>query len=442
LKLLRIGPFPKTLTGEHQASDRRMLQKRRFPHAWRASQRPPGSCGGGARAPIFPSGHRVEGELTSRGRILVLDDDPVLKRIFVDLLREEGFAVESAPDGAVALALAECAPFDAIVCDLMMPRMDGMTLLRTLRERGLELPVIFVTGTPELKTAIKAIELGAFRYLLKPVDPDELIASVERAVRVHRLAEVKRQAKAYLDAEHAGDGRASLTARFENALKGLDLAFQPIVRWPEKRLVAYEALLRTSEPSFPQPEKLIAAAERLGRLFELGRAVRHKAALRMNHSEARLFVNLHSEDLLDPSLYDPVAPLSRMAKRTVLEITERAGLERVPDVRARVDRLKEMGFSVAVDDLGAGYSGLTSFVQLDPEVAKLDIALVRNLHREPTKAKLVRSITSLCKELGITVLAEGIESREERDALQNLGCDLQQGFLFARPGRAFPSVHW
>ena len=194
----------------------------------------------------------MEGSLTSRGRILVLDDDPTLKRIFVDVLRGEGFAVESAPDGAVALALAECAPFDAIVCDLMMPRMDGMTLLRTLRERGLELPVIFVTGTPELSTAIKAIELGAFRYLLKPVDPDELVASVERAVRVHRLAEVKRQAKAYLDAEHAGDGRASLNERFENALRGLDLAFQPIVRWPEKRLVAYEALLRTSEPSFPR----------------------------------------------------------------------------------------------------------------------------------------------------------------------------------------------
>ena len=94
------------------------------------------------------------------------------------------------------------------------------------------------------------------------------------------------------------------------------------------------------------------------------------------------------------------------------------------------------------DDLGAGYSGLSSFVQLDPQVAKLDIALVRNLHREPTKRKLVRTITSLCKELGITVLAEGIESCEERDALEGLGCDLQQGYLFARPGWAFPAVHW
>jgi EAL domain-containing protein (putative c-di-GMP-specific phosphodiesterase class I) len=317
-----------------------------------------------------------------------------------------------------------------------------LTLLRTLRERGLELPVVFVTGTPELSTAIKSVELGAFRYLLKPVDPHELAVVVERAVRMHRLSEVKRQAKAYLDAEHAGEDRAALTRRFDRALAGVDLAFQPIVRFREKRLVAYEALLRTSEPTFAKPEKLVAAAEQLGRLFELGRAVRARAAERMKQTALRLFVNLHSEDLLDDALYDPRSPLSLMADRTTLEVTERAGLERVPDARARVDRLKQMGFAVAVDDLGAGYSGLTSFVQLDPQVAKLDIALVRNLHREPTKAKLVSSITALCKDLGIQVLAEGIECREERDALLGLGCELQQGFLFARPGRAFPTVHW
>ena len=101
-----------------------------------------------------------------------------------------------------------------------------------------------------------------------------------------------------------------------------------------------------------------------------------------------------------------------------------------------------MGFSVAVDDLGAGYSSLNSFVELNPQYVKLDIALVHNVHKEPTKRKLIRTITSLCNELGIIVLAEGIECREERDELEGLGCDWQQGFLFARPGRAFPAVHW
>jgi EAL domain-containing protein (putative c-di-GMP-specific phosphodiesterase class I) len=383
----------------------------------------------------------LEGHPENHGRVLVVDDDPVLSRIFAGVLREAGFAVEVAADGQLALAMLETAGFDAVVSDLALPGVDGMAVLRTVRERGLEVPVIFVTGSPHLSSAMEAVEFGAFRYLLKPIDAQELVKVVERAVRMHKLADIKRQAKAYLDAEHDGDHKR-LAERFSRALAGLDLAFQPIVRWPEKRLFAYEALLRTSEPSFPRPERLVAAAETLGRVHELGRAIRSRAAHRMRSNPMRLFVNLHSEELLDDDLYDPDAPLSRIAGRTVLEITERAGLDRVPDVRARVDRLKRMGFSVAVDDLGAGYSGLSSFVQLDPQWAKLDIALVRNLHREPTKRKLVRTITSLCNDLEIDVLAEGIESPEERDALEGLGCHLQQGFLFARPGRAFPAVHW
>ena len=89
---------------------------------------------------------------------------------------------------------------------------------------------------------------------------------------------------------------------------------------------------------------------------------------------------------------------------------------------------------------GEGCRSKSSACLDDP--SRLAQFIARVLHREPTKRKLVRTITSLCKELGITVLAEGIESREERDALEGLGCDLQQGFLFARPGRAFPAVHW
>ncbi|HYZ89875.1 MAG TPA: EAL domain-containing protein, partial [Myxococcales bacterium] len=346
----------------------------------------------------------MEGRPSNHGRVLVVDDDPALSRIFADVLGAVGFAVELAADGRVALSLLEKGSFDALVCDLALPGIDGMGLLRAVRQRGLELPVIFVTGSPHLSTAMQAVEFGAFRYLLKPVDAEQLVEVVERAVRIHKLAEIKLEAKAYLDGEHESDHR-SLAARFSRALAGLDLAFQPIVRWKQKRLVAYEALLRTTEPSFARPEKLVAAAETLGRIHDLGRAIRNRAAERMERSPMRLFVNLHSQELLDEQLYSADAPLSRIANRTVLEITERAGLDRVPDVRSRLDRLRRMGFSVAVDDLGAGYSGLSSFVQLDPQVAKLDIALVRNLHREPTKRKLVQTITSLCKELGITVLA-------------------------------------
>jgi EAL domain-containing protein (putative c-di-GMP-specific phosphodiesterase class I) len=153
---------------------------------------------------------------------------------------------------------------------------------------------------------------------------------------------------------------------------------------------------------------------------------------------AMLFVNLHSNDLLDDELFDSTRPLARIASQVVLEITERASLSHIRDVQARVARLREMGFRIAVDDLGAGYAGLTSFAQLEPEVVKLDMSLVRNVHAQPTKQTLVRTMIAMCHELGMQVVAEGIETAEERDAIVAAGCDLMQGYFFAKPGQPFP----
>jgi len=99
-----------------------------------------------------------------------------------------------------------------------------------------------------------------------------------------------------------------------------------------------------------------------------------------------------------------------------------------------------LGFQIALDDLGSGYAGLTSFTLLEPEFVKLDMSLVRDVHFSPTKQKIIRSMVRLCKDLGRQIIAEGVESLAERDQLIELGCDLLQGYLFARPGRPFPVV--
>jgi len=173
---------------------------------------------------------------------------------------------------------------------------------------------------------------------------------------------------------------------------------------------------------------------------DLGRAIRLAAtepAHRMPEG-AMLFVNLHTQDLLDENLFDPEMPIARMANRVVLEITERSSLHAIRDVQARIARLRAMGFRIAVDDLGAGYAGLTSFAQLEPEVVKLDMSLVRGVHAQPTKQTLVRTMITMCRELGMQVVAEGIETPDERDAIVEAGCDLLQGYLFARPAPPFP----
>lgn len=105
----------------------------------------------------------------------------------------------------------------------------------------------------------------------------------------------------------------------------------------------------------------------------------------------------------------------------------------------RIDEIKSRGYRIAVDDVGAGYAGLTSLVSLEPDVVKLDMALVRNLHTSAVRRHLVGSLLSVGHELGIEVVAEGVETAEEHAALLQLGCRLFQGWLCGRPA---PLSHW
>jgi EAL domain-containing protein (putative c-di-GMP-specific phosphodiesterase class I) len=255
---------------------------------------------------------------------------------------------------------------------------------------------------------------------------------------------MKREALKLLGANAVSADRAGLEASFESALGSLWMAFQPILRASDHTVFGYEALLRSDEPTLIRPDLVVDAAERLGALQRLGRKVRQLASEAMTRApeEAVLFLNLHPLDLADDSLFDTLSPLTQMARRVVLEVTERAAIEQVDDVERRVSRLREYGFRVAVDDLGAGYAGLSSFALLEPEIVKLDVSLLRDIDQSPVKQKLVASMTALCKDMGFLVVAEGIETPAERDCVVSLGCDLLQGFLFARPGRPFPVASW
>jgi len=157
--------------------------------------------------------------------------------------------------------------------------------------------------------------------------------------------------------------------------------------------------------------------------------------------DATVFVNLHPIDLNDPELYKD-GPLTGIASRVVLEITERASLEAVTSLSQRLLHLRSLGFRLAVDDLGAGYAGLTSMAHLEPEYVKLDMSLVRGIDEMPTKQKVVQSMAHLCEDLGMQVVAEGIETAAERDVLRASGCGLLQGYFFARPESHPPSVNW
>jgi EAL domain-containing protein (putative c-di-GMP-specific phosphodiesterase class I) len=232
---------------------------------------------------------------------------------------------------------------------------------------------------------------------------------------------------------------AEMEERFERCLAGVNMHFQPIVH-ADRSLFGYESLLRSTDKSLPHPGAILDAAEQLERVTKLGRLVRNKVAQVFSQAPpARgiVFVNLHAMDLFDRSLGSPFAPLTKIAHRVVLEITERTSLDGMRDVRYRVAELRELGFRIAVDDLGGGHARMNALTPLDCDFVKLDMSLVRDCDSHPMKQRLIASIVQLCRDQGMKVIGEGVETDAEARTLVELGTDLLQGYLIAKPAPPF-----
>jgi EAL domain-containing protein (putative c-di-GMP-specific phosphodiesterase class I)/ActR/RegA family two-component response regulator len=376
-------------------------------------------------------------------RILIVDDEPTVARGLRRLLRAEGYIVDCADAAAEALALVERWEYDLVITDIGLPGRSGVELLQELKLNEPDLPVVLMTGAPEIQSAIHAFDYGAFHYLLKPLEPTTVLKVTHKAVHMRRFAMLGQQAAVLLGGGTASFEMHRLEASFRRAVDGLWVAYQPIVHAnPLGQLYGYEALMRSDEPLLSTPPAVIAAAERLGRLKHVGRRVRERGAAPFAGQSGgpNLFVNLHPADLTDPALTDAESPLCRMASRVILEVTERAALTSIRNLRHATARLREAGYRIALDDLGSGFAGLNSFALLEPDLVKIDMALIRDLHLSRTKQKLVRSLVTLGHDMGIQVVAEGVEIEAERDLLVELECDFLQGYLFGRPGSLTPPV--
>src|SRR5690606_21718894 len=142
-----------------------------------------------------------------------------------------------------------------------------------------------------------------------------------------------------------------------------------IVRFKQRNVFAFEALVRSDAEEMRNPAALFEAAEQLGRTQELGRRIRQtiaKAAPSLP-AGAQLFVNVNPEDLADEDLFSSRAALAPFLDRVVYEITERSELTNVAELTGKLRKLRESGARIAIDDLGAGYSSLSSFIHLEPD---------------------------------------------------------------------------
>ena len=382
-----------------------------------------------------------------KDRVLVVDDDGAVAQVSKRVLEEE-FEVVLVDTVAGARTALSGGAFDVLLLDVGLPDGSGLDVLRELRGNNSVLPVVMMTGTLSVETATQALRSRVNEYLPKPFATEELLRTVRDAAEAGRVSRLRAK---LLAARFGGDELIKDIAGTERAfaagLAAIRMAFQPIVRASDGSVFGYEALMRCEEPSLSSPMRLLTAAEMLGRVDDLGRAVRDGVAAAMRAERERveaIFVNLHPAELRADLLAEATDPLLALAERVVLEVTERASLEAGPKLDHELARIRGLGYRLAVDDLGEGYAGLSSLVYLRPDIAKIDMSLVRDIHRAPLKRDIVAALVEMAQRSGIVVVAEGIETVDERDTLVDLGCDLLQGYLFARPGPPFPTprVHF
>ncbi|NIF16675.1 bifunctional diguanylate cyclase/phosphodiesterase [Pantoea sp. Cy-639] len=229
------------------------------------------------------------------------------------------------------------------------------------------------------------------------------------------------------------------------AQRSVHCLFQPIVCLSERRILGYEALSRgPSNSPLHSPLNLFAVARQAGRLSELEVLCRETACRRFSelNLSGKLFLNVSPESLLEP--HYPSGRTLKMLEavglppsRVVIELTEQTPTEDFQLLFNALHHYRDMGFSIALDDLGAGYSSLRLWSELRPDYVKIDRHFIDGIHQDPLKREFVGSILQIARASRAQVIAEGIELGEELAVLGDMGVDLVQGYLLGRP-QEFP----
>jgi EAL domain-containing protein (putative c-di-GMP-specific phosphodiesterase class I)/DNA-binding response OmpR family regulator len=243
--------------------------------------------------------------------------------------------------------------------------------------------------------------------------------------------------------------RCRLREQFETVMAEHQLTsvFHPIVSLRDFEAIGFEILSRgPSETELHRPDALFEVARSEGRVAELDRLCRRTAceageqlprhALRFINTEPlTMFLHSHGDSFVQE--FVEVTP-SSLRGLTVIEITENSVIDDFDRMREMVRQLRAHGFRVAIDDAGAGYAGLQTMVEIEPDFIKLDMSLIRGVDTSVVKQRLVRTLRDFCREAAITLIAEGIETTRQLETLQELGVTHGQGFLFGLPGTDMP----
>lgn len=383
--------------------------------------------------------------------VLVVEDSPLQKASLCNWLRTFGFTeIVSCGDGRHALDLVDNLPQPPclMVLDLELPGMDGIELLQHLYEQELKPAVIVLSSAEDallsaVATMVDAMGFPLLGALRKPMVPLDLYASLERYQELNKPSPC---AKGIMEPE---------PAQLQQALDLGEIvpAYQPKVDLQLGRLAGVEALARwpgTTGPTIP-PSIFIPLAERCGMIEQLTlnmldqvladmtvwQQQGHPLSVALNLSA----VCLGSRDLTN-AILQKVSQARQNPEKITFEITESAFVMDLPAALASISRLRLKGFGFSIDDYGTGFSSMQQLARFPITELKIDRSFVHGSAERESLRAILQSAVDMGRRLGITTVAEGVETLAELKLLRAMGCRQAQGYGFARPMSGTALQQW
>ena len=383
-------------------------------------------------------------------RFLVTEDHEVQRSALVMALGRLGATiVHEAADGHGALRILEdpARPVDIVITDLDMPGMDGMEFVRHLGETGDRISIILASALERKLLASVATMSEAYGIKLlgiveKPFTSENLIT----LIKLHNPAQVQQRRA------------AAPTYSLEEIAAGLrhdefEPFFQPKIELATGQVKGVEALARWrhTQPGLIAPYAFIKPLEENGLIDDLTWIMLRKAAAccsewRATGLDATVSVNLSVKSLVDVTIAERVTELVRSQnlepRHMIIEVTESAATTEVGKALENLARLRMKGFGLSIDDYGTGYSSMQQLTRIAFTELKIDQSFVLNAAKHNAAWVILESSLEMAKKLGITSVAEGVETRAHFDMLCQLGCDMAQGYFIARPMECADLIDW
>lgn len=377
-------------------------------------------------------------------RVAIADDDEEIRAALEDLIRSfPGMEfVGSARDAETAIEIAQGKRPDVFVMDVRMPGGGGPLATREIRRRAPLTRVVALSAYEDRATILEMLGAGAVAYVAKGALAEEIMAAITGAVDGQSTlspevgAEVVKELKTRLEEqERLAERHRGIARRIRTTLtdpSSIQMAFQPIVDLRTLEPVGHEALARfVSDQSLP-PNVWFERAEEVGLRSELEVASIRTALESQERLPGYLSLNVSPETIVDEAFGELV--LSARAHRIVMEVTEHAPVHDYEGLAESLRGFRQRGGRLAVDDAGAGFASLRHILRLNPDVIKLDLELTRGVDHDHSRRALASALISFAGEIDATVVAEGIESEREVDALRALGVPFGQGYFLGKPG--------